>query len=192
VLRGLAAHLSAFAMPDPATSALLSTSMVAGVIEGQAMLLPPYILGWLKVIQPRLYRLGIQLVDQPVSWIDPETAELVVPAPAVTIDETLLKEVDTGVRLRSELPPVLAGRYRLGAWLFPAGVEDPGRTTRARAVARVFASVVPSDPDVRSLLERLGGLFTVTAPYAVSFGSAEEIVDQLKPVTALLAGRPSR
>ena len=68
----------------------------AVVSDGRAVLLPAGLVDHLKVLQPRLAKVGVTLVDGPDPRIDPRTAELVVPEPTIAYDASVLDAVDDG------------------------------------------------------------------------------------------------
>ena len=93
LLHGLANYLSAF-LPPP--EGLLRTAAMAVVADGEAVLVPGSLLSAVKLVQPRLHRAGFQIADVPVTLLAPDTAELVVPEPAVTVDEAVIEGVGGG------------------------------------------------------------------------------------------------
>src|SRR5207253_7728338 len=107
---------------------------------------------------PRLHRAGFQIADVPVTLLDPDTAELVVPEPGVTVDEAVIEGVGGGSPT-SEPPRVTPGRYPVRAWLMNVGADEEGSVTRATAVAGAFPWVhFDEDDQVAEVLDRLGAL----------------------------------
>lgn len=161
VLRGLLNHLSAeLNYPE---QPLLGLRTSAVVQNGRAIVLPALVSNWINAVQPRLNRLGIQIVDLPWLLIDPASAEMVVPEPLVGYDHGVLDELDGADRLGSELPPVLPGRYPLQAWVVPTGdVEGPLSSARG-LVETVPLLMVPHDT-VEAAARALVQLFEKVEP----------------------------
>ena len=126
MLNALLLHLSAVVREPDARELVLGAT--AAVRDGEALLLPPGIVMWIKQLQPRLSRRGIQLVDVPMATVDPDTAELVVAEPALPFDGSVLDEIDDGVKLSSELPYVRPGRYPLRSGSSPLPKTSAARS----------------------------------------------------------------
>ena len=112
VLRGLLAYLSADL--DPPADSLLRLPATAAVRDGEALLLPADLAGWVKYLQPLLARSQIRLADLPAVTIDPESAKLVIPDPSIEHDPSVLADVDAGTKLGSELPLSCPATTRCG------------------------------------------------------------------------------
>jgi hypothetical protein len=160
VLRGLLNYLSAELSPPEQPLLGLRTSAV--VHNGRAIILPASVSNWINVVQPRLNRLGIQIVDLPWLLIDPAAAEMVVPEPLVDYDHGVLDELDGADGLGSELPPVLPGRYPLQALVVPGDVEGPLSSARG-LVEAVPLLMVPHD-NVEEAAQALVRLFEKVEP----------------------------
>ena len=83
------------------------------VRDGEALLLPAGLDEHVQVLQPRLAKHGITLVDTPRVLLDVDARELVVPEPVMSFDRTVIEELDADVKLGNELPWVRPGRYPL-------------------------------------------------------------------------------
>jgi hypothetical protein len=160
VLRGLLNHLSAeLSHPE---QPLLGLRTSAVVHNGRAIVLPASVSSWINVVQPRLNRLGIQIVDLPWLLIDPVAAEMVVPEPLVGYDHGVLDELDGADRLDSELPPVLPGRYPLQAWIVPGDVEGP--LSSARGLVEALPLLMVPHDTVEEAAQALVRLFEKVEP----------------------------
>jgi thiol-disulfide isomerase/thioredoxin len=155
-LAALLQHLSADLTPDGDPS-LLRVSATAVVSNGRAALLPAGLVDHLKVLQPRLAKAGITLVDGPDARIDPGTAELVVPEPTIAYDASVLDAVDADVRLGNELPWVRPGRYPLAKWLVVRGPELVGALSPGLALTSMLGLVFGLD-DLDATAEAVGRL----------------------------------
>jgi hypothetical protein len=127
------------------------------VSNGRAALLPAGLVDHLKVLQPRLAKAGITLVDGPDARIDPGTAELVVPEPTIAYDASVLDAVDADVRLGNELPWVRPGRYPLAKWLVVRGPELVGALSPGLALTSMLGLVFGLD-DLDATAEAVGRL----------------------------------
>jgi thiol-disulfide isomerase/thioredoxin len=179
VLRALLTYLSAsITLPDPS---LMQISATAAIRDGQALLLPAGILGWLKVLQPRCRQAGIQLVDAPMATVDPGSNELVVLEPTVEHDASVLANVDEGARLGSELPAVLPGRYPLRSWYLTVSEDALGTLPPALGFASAVGSVALGGEN-GSFEEAVNQVLDLTRRIdtrGVWYESAEELVRQV-------------
>jgi thiol-disulfide isomerase/thioredoxin len=174
-LAGLLAFLTDDLDVDPSLLQVQATAAVGGE---RAMLLPAGMLQWVKQLQPRLARRGITMVDTKYARVDLETAEVVVPEPVVTHDASVLRELDEGVRLGSELPRVPPGRYPLATWFLTRSPEHRGPLPPALAVT-VALPMAMWPGDLRDAVERLARLFERTVPYGLWYETVGEFVDQV-------------
>jgi hypothetical protein len=155
-------------------------------VGDSAILLPSAVLQWLEDVQPRLSRLGVRLVDQSGSIIDPERLELVVPEPTVQVNEIALARIPEPGASRSELPRVEPGRYPLRAWAMSEGDDYDGPLSRARAVAASLPTVKGKPEELDSMLQQIGALIERVDPIPLYFESPADLVDGLKePLAAL-------
>jgi thiol-disulfide isomerase/thioredoxin len=177
VLLALAAYLSSALDP---MDELLRTANVGAIVGNSAILLPSVVMQWLEDVQPRLSRLGVRLVDQPYSTIDPDRLELVVPAPRVKVDEAALADVSEPAPSRSEQPRVEPGRYPLRAWTVWETEEMDVPLSRAKAVAASLPSIMANPGDLEALLPQLGSLVERISPIPLAFDTAEELAASLK------------
>jgi coenzyme PQQ synthesis protein D (PqqD) len=175
VLAGLLAHLSAEIEPPDTTLRLVRAT--AGVREGEAMLLPANLVVWLKELQPRLARQGIQLVDVPFPSLDVLTKDLVVPEPSIPHDPSVI-EVDEEMHLGSELPRIRPGRYPLTDWYMECGPAQTGLLTPAFAVAFALQLVWGTD-DLHWVAGNLERVFEQARPRGIAFDGPEALVAEL-------------
>ena len=162
VLRGLLNHLSADLTPVESSLLRLRTSAV--VRDGRATVLPFDVTGWLKDLQPRLNKSGIQVVDIPWVLIDPTAAEMVVPEPSVDYDRLVLEELGKTDKLGPELPAVLPGRYALRSWILGATAGDTRPLSPARQVGEAVALLTVPHEDLEAAGQALIGLFMHVEP----------------------------
>jgi hypothetical protein len=136
VLRTLIAHLSVFVEPAATTMRL---DAAAVIVDGRAIVVPASMRAELGSIESRLNVAGMTVSDSPILYLDPDTASVVVPEPALTIDTEALADFERAQRPppSRELDPVPAGRYPIGAWAVVSGPELIGPIGRAQAVAAV-------------------------------------------------------
>jgi thiol-disulfide isomerase/thioredoxin len=177
VLLALAAYLDGLLEPE---GDLLRTTNVGAIVDDGAILLPGVVAQWLEDVQPRLSRLGVRLVDQPFTTIDPDRLELVVPEPRVKVDEAALADISEPAPSRSEQPRVEPGRYPLRAWTVWETDEIDGPLSRARAVAGSLPSIMSKPEDVEALLPQLGSLLERISPVPLVFSTPDELAESLK------------
>jgi len=183
VLAALLQYLSGdLASPDPALTQVNATPVV---LDGEALLLPPGLVAFVKQLQPRLAKAGMTIVDTPKTWLDLATNELVVPAPAVPFDAAVLEELDADVKLGSELPWVRPGRFPVRAWMMSRRPDQLGRLSPALAVTAALPTLYDLD-DLRERIDQLAALFKHVVPYGIWYENAGELVDQ---VSAALGDR---
>jgi thiol-disulfide isomerase/thioredoxin len=176
VLAALLQHLSADL--EPADPTLLQVNATAAVRDGEALLLPPGLGHLAKQLQPRLAKLGIVTVDTPRTLLDLRTRELVVPAPVVAHDASVIDEADAVAQLGNELPWVRPGRYPIRTWFLTRSPEHRGPLTPGVAVAAAIPLLHDLD-DLRAQVERVAELFTTVAPYGLWYANPNELVEQL-------------
>jgi hypothetical protein len=149
------------------------------VREGEAVLLPPGLVDYVKQLQPRLAKSGLCIVDSPRTLVDAASRELVVPEPSLPYDAPVIAELDDGVTLGSELPWIHPGRYPLRTWFLTRSPEHVGRLSPAVAVTAALPMLFDLD-DLRGEVERLADLFTNVEPYGLWYRSPDELVDQVR------------
>jgi len=184
VLRALLGHLSSdLTERDPALLHLASTAAVRNGTD--ALLLPAGLVAWVKQLQPRLARRGIQLVDLPWSTVDPATHELVVPEPTVEHDPTVLDGFGDD-RLGSELPAVRPGRYPLTAWflLMPPAEDDgpPEALTASGLVAAAAGTLLATKEEFAAALQHTAQVAAAVPGYPTAAEGPESLVDDLEAV----------
>ncbi len=176
VLHSLGAHLSSlFSTPE----GLLRTTNVAVVREGEAVLLPPSIMGDLEKLQPRLARGGWRPVDEPYAVIDPATDELVVPEPTVHLAGDVLDELGEPSLGRSELSRALPGRYRLRAWAMWRIGADPAW---AELVSTALMTVSAEPGRLAELIGDVEALLRRVPPMLLEFDAPERVAERLQEV----------
>jgi hypothetical protein len=163
---------------EPADPSLLQVNATAAVRDGEALLLPPGLVGYLKQLQPRLAKAGIGVVDVPRTLLDLDARELVVPEPAVPHDASVVEEADAGVQLGSEVPWIRPGRYPLRAWFLLRSPEHVGPLSTGVAVATAIPQLYELD-DLRSQVERVAALFGKVEPVGLWYESLGDLVDQV-------------
>lgn len=164
VLSALAAYLSEHLPGAPAE--LFRTYNVALIVGGEALLLPAEVADRLEELEPRLSALGARLVDEQYASIAPDTAELVVLPPSLTLDSSVLEELEEG---SAEGPRVEPGRYPLRAWFMWESEFENEEPSRADAVYAAFETVGVNEPTsvtatVDSLDRMLGKVAVETLP----------------------------
>jgi hypothetical protein len=144
VLRTLIAHLSAFADPS---GTVIRLDAAAVIVDGRAIVVPASLRAELGSIETRLNVAGMTVGDSPTLYLDPGTASVIVPEPALTVDTDALADFERAQRPppTRELDPVPAGRYPIGAWALVSGPELVGPIGRAQAVAAVTQLVANAD-----------------------------------------------
>jgi peroxiredoxin len=176
VLHGLLQYLSADLEPaDPALTRVSATAMVR---DGEAVLLPPGVLEFVKQLQPRLAKIGLSLVDTPRTLLDLPARELVVPEPTIPHHASVIAEIDDAAKLGRELPWIRPGRYPLRTWVLTRSPEHLGPLSPAVAVT----SALPTLFDLGDLaveVGRLGELFTHVEPRGIWYANADELVAQV-------------
>jgi thiol-disulfide isomerase/thioredoxin len=178
VLAALLHHLSADLEPPAPSLAQVSASAV--VRDGHALLLPAGLVDHVKVLQPRLAKRGMTVVDTPRVLLDLDARELVVPEPVVPFDPGVIDELDAQVSLGNELPWVRPGRYPLTAWFLVRSPDERGPLSPAVAVTTALPMVHVSDgDDVRSRIEQLKELFSAVHAVGIWYESAAELVTQV-------------
>ncbi len=183
VLAGLLQHLSADLVPGAAADdSRLRVYATPAVADGRAVLLPAGLVDHVKQLQPRFAKAGVTLVDTPEVLVDPATAELVVPEPAIPYDAAVLDEVDLGVKLGSELPWVRPGRYPLQSWLVVRGPDALGPVSPGIALTSALGLVFGID-DMDRTVEVVGlltGLLERVVVRATWYENPDELVQQVR------------
>lgn len=128
-------------------------------------------------LQALLARRGVAVADVPFPEIDLGTGEVVIPEIALAHDPTALRGEEPEVRSRSELEPVLPGRYPLLGW----GVVHPSDATVTRfSPAEAAAATMTFVQDVDDAVTRvrlLGDLFERTSGCGLWYDSDDGYVD---------------
>jgi hypothetical protein len=176
VLAALLQHLSAdLAESDPSLTRVDATAVLRG---GNALLLPPGLVNFVKELQPRFARANLRLVDAPQVLLDLDRGELVVPHPALPHDPAVIDELDAFAKLGREAPRVRPGRYAIRTWFMVREPEQVGPMSPAVAVTASVPRLLAPD-DLRTEVQRLAALFDVVDARAVWYQSFDELVDQV-------------
>lgn len=187
VLAGLLQHLSAELAPGAAADdSLLRVYATPAVADGRALLLPAGLVDHVKQLQPRFAKVGVTLVDTPEVFVDPATAELVVPEPTIPYDAAVLDEVDAGpdggVKLGSELPWIRPGRYPLQSWLVVRSPDALGPVSPGIALTSALGLVFGIE-DMDRTVEVVGlltGMLEHVTVRATWYENPDELVQQVR------------
>jgi thiol-disulfide isomerase/thioredoxin len=180
LLQQLSSAVGASSEADDALLRVYATAVVSA--DGSAVLLPAGLVDHVKQLQPRFAKIGVSLVDAPDVFIDPATAELVVPAPTIPFDSAVLDAIDVDVTLGSEQPWVRPGRYPLAAWLVVRGPEELGALSPGVALTSALGLVFGIETMERTL-EVVGQLTTMLERVGVSavwYESPADLADQVR------------
>ena len=93
-------------------------------------------------------------------------------------DESVVAELDEGVKLGSELPWVRPGRYPLRSWFLTRSPEHTGPLSTAVAVTAALPTLFELD-DLVADVERLADLLSAVETYGIWYESADDLVDQV-------------
>ena len=143
VLRALVQHLSEFAEPAVPTVRIHATGFFA---NGAVIVAPDELRAEIPNIETRLNVAGLRVIDSPVLHIDPETAQLVIPEPALRVDAGALAEYEDAHPAKGrEQPPVLPGRYPIAAWALLTAEDRTDSISAAQGVAAAAQLVKNAD-----------------------------------------------
>jgi hypothetical protein len=143
VLRTLISHLSDFVEPSSPTVRLNATGLIVG---GRAIVAPDELRAEMANIETRLNAAGMQVIDAPTLHLEPETGQVIVPEPALTVDAEALADYEREHPPPGrELAPVLPGRYPIMAWALVTGEDRVGPVGRAQGVAAAARQVANAD-----------------------------------------------
>jgi thiol-disulfide isomerase/thioredoxin len=175
VLRALVGCLSADVyQPDPR---FLLVDGVGVVHDGEGYILPSILYDMFPQVQPRLNRMGLQIVDLPVVWVDAGAAELVVIQPQLPHDRGVFEEVDRDARIGSELGAVGPGRYPLKRWVI--AVRRPQGVLSAATSAALAMESIALVPTLQSVLDDLVTLFARVEGFASAIETAHSFLNRL-------------
>lgn len=139
VLRTLIAHLSTFADPS---SSVIRLDAAAVIVGDRAIVVPESLRAELGSIETRLNLAGMTVVDAPTLHLEPESASVIVPEPALTVDTDALAEYERAQHSPArELAPAQPGRYPIAAWALVTGPDRVGPVGRAQGVAAAARQV---------------------------------------------------
>lgn len=178
LVRALLAHLSAH-QPHEAAG-LLRLHGRAFVKDGRALLAPGVVGTWLPVVERRLNVRGVQVVDGPWMTIRPDSSELIVPEPSLTVDWSALDGLALlpGTGGRPD-PGAAYGSYPATSWAF-AAPDLPGPLSRASAVLRAMRLVLNGDEvGARPALDGLVTMMRHVRPVGITWTNERELVSAL-------------
>ena len=92
---------------------------------------------------------------------------------------SVIAELDDGVKLGNELPWIRPGRYPLRTWFLTRGPEHVGAMSPAVAVTAALPTRFELD-DLLDEVERMADLFADVQPQGIWYGSADDLVDQVR------------
>jgi thiol-disulfide isomerase/thioredoxin len=182
VLRGLLAYLSADLYesdPDLAT-----VHMAAIVRDGQALFVPNDVTYQREQAQPRLAKIGYQMLDQPRVLLDMEKNELVVPEPQVDYDRDVLAALDETATLGSELPAVEPGRYPVMGWVLHATDVSAGPITTARAVASLLPIIRLEGAPLNTAIDEVVALIRGSGVVGIEYRTTRDLVKEVAELRA--------
>jgi hypothetical protein len=175
VLYGLAAYLSHLtASPDG--DGLLRLYDRVGVREGKAMILPGVMLNDLEHVQAALARMGVAIADEPLTAVDLESLEVVVPEPTVAPDPAVIDALPPAGSWRTELPRVEPGRYPIERWFIWTADREASTMSRAEAVTKAMQVMACAPERLVEEAGRMSELFQRMNPTPISFEDAKEFV----------------
>lgn len=153
----------------------------------RAVLAPRWVLYELESVQAHLDRAGLAIADGQWAQIDPDTAELVVSAPRVEVDEDALGALDPHEpRARRGLPPVAPGRYPVAAWGFTERHDRPAPERSAEQVALAATAVTNREViGAPRALEGLAAVARTARSFSLEHGlSGRDLVTRLDEVAS--------
>jgi hypothetical protein len=188
IASGLVSHLSTHVQEPPAQ--LLHIKGTVLVHEGRAILAPAQTRGWIEQIGRRLGEAGLVMVDLPSAWVDPVTAEVVVPPYAIEVDWDALGALADVVpqgRPRRPDPGVAPGRYPLVGWAFYAALDHVGPVAAPTAALFGAPQVMDVQANPHRAVRGVAGLVPGLDTVGIFWDNPAEMVDPL----ARLAGARS-
>lgn len=177
VVRALAAYLSCLLDPE---EGLVRVDAVGALIEGEAVLLPKAILSSLEQVQAPLARLGFALVDAPFADLDVDKGALVVAAPRVSCDESVIRDLPAPDPVASEPGSVPPGRYDLRSWLLPVRHGAAGPLSPAAAVAGSLGAVVGDARVLNAVMDSFVSLTDRIEMVGVPAGNPPALLEVLR------------
>ena len=175
VLHGLFSYLSTHIAPPEG----LHTSALAAIADGKAVLLPGFLRASLKTLQPHLRRAGWRLADVPYCTLDVDEAEIIVPEPTLTIDYSVVEELESKDAGARELPRVVPGRYPIHGWACSVDASE-GELSRAMAVAATLGAVEDPGTGVASAVQDLARLFSTVKAVPAPAAETRQMVADLQ------------
>jgi hypothetical protein len=133
-LRGALRYLESYAPGPPGMTRLNAKLLLR---DGNAVLVDGRFSVTVAVLERRLQRLGLRVVDVHMPLLDPETLDIRVEAPRVEMDPEGRAEIDRRYRPAPYEVELQEGRYRL------AGIIAWGDETGGHSPARRIAELTP-------------------------------------------------
>lgn len=183
-LMGLASYLSSHLPAEPSGPMLASCLTV--IMDGEAVILPSDVNGWLDELQPRLARLGAAPIDRSFVAIDVQRREVIVDEPALPLDLSVLDDLPEPAPRRSERPMVEPGRYPLRRWLIWQSNEEP-TLTRGQLVTQALSTCVVTTETLEPAITALDALREDGILFPFDFMTIDQLV---KRFALAAAGQP--
>ena len=188
VLTGLFSHLSQYVDRDG--GGLLEVDAVAVLVDGSALVVPADVRRHLPVIERRMNREGLRVVDDPVVVIDPAGPEVVVPEPLVGVDWSVLDRWSAACVSPHRDPAVPPGRYPLKGWGF--GLGPVGELSPARAVTHAGAAMLnPHELGPQRALDMLAEVVANVTTQRLWAAEPEGLVGPLVELAKRAGGSPA-
>lgn len=141
LLEGFFGHLASHATDERRD--YLRLDAVAFVREGQCLLAPADLRKALTVIERRLNKEGVRVLDRPWATVDHATRELVVSTDGLEIERSALDPlINSHSAGKRRDPGVPCGRYPVIGWAFGRGRDGAGPLSRSMAVAEATKLVM--------------------------------------------------
>jgi hypothetical protein len=179
VVRALIAYLSEFA---EAPASAIRLDAVAVVVDGRAIVGPASLRFDVGGIETRLNAAGMTVVDAPTLYLEPATASVIVPEPALTVDTQVLADFERAHRPPDrELDPVPPGQYPIAAWALTTAPELAGPVGRAQGVAAVAQQVAnAADLGAQATLDAVASALATVPVRGLSWLDYGGLVSQLR------------
>ena len=174
VLAALLAHLTDdLAIVEPGLCPLGAAVLVR---DGHAVIVPWATRHWSYAVEPLLARHGYGFADGPLLGVDLDEGVVVIPAPSVPFDQSVLAALDASCALGAEQPRVRPGRYPITAWCHFDRAGRTGELPIATAVAEALPSIAWAG-DTAALVERLASCLERVPSLAMAYADEREFVE---------------
>lgn len=177
LVRASLLHLDALRDPPPGLLPLRAEAFVAG---NEAVLLSQ---PWVASVLPdrRWSRTGWRRTDGLPALLDPATAEVVVPEPALALDPDGLRDLDARFPVEDADPPVAPGRYRLRAIVLYRARRDPSTPlTPGQRLAALSVLLPTTSPHPAADLAALGAVADAVEVVPTGDVEPEDLLDILR------------